>query len=204
MPTTIYLCRHAEVHNPDRILYGRLPGFGLSDSGRDQADRLAAYLSLEPLAVVYTSPLLRARQTAAAVLARQPRARLIVASGLIEVFTSWQGKPWSQLAGAMYYDPPADPGDETMVEVASRMRRFVDHVLRVHPNEAVAAISHGDPIAIYLMALHGVTLSERDLRQNRTFYPEVASVNRLVFADNGTFIERTYTSVHRLATAAYS
>lgn len=204
MPTTIYLCRHAEVHNPDRILYGRLPGFGLSDSGRDQADRLAAYLSLEPLAVVYTSPLLRARQTAAAVLARQPRARLIVASGLIEVFTSWQGKPWSQLAGAMYYDPPADPGDETMVEVASRMRRFVDHVLRVHPNEAVAAISHGDPIAIYLMALHGVTLSERDLRQNRTFYPEVASVNRLVFADNGTLIERTYTSVHRLATAAYS
>lgn len=204
MPTTIYLCRHAEVHNPDRILYGRLPGFGLSESGRDQAERLAAYLSVDHLAVVYSSPLLRARQTAAAVLARQPMARLIFARGLIEVFTSWQGKPWSQLAGAMYYDPPADPGDETMVEVASRMRRFVEHVLRVHPNQAVAAISHGDPIAIYLMALHGVTLSERDLRQNRTFYPDLASINRLVFGDDGTLVERTYTSLHRLPATARS
>jgi broad specificity phosphatase PhoE len=192
--TTIFLCRHAEVHNPDRILYGRLPGFGLSDTGRAQAARLAGFLSSERLAVVYSSPMLRARQTAAQVLRLQPRSRLVFALGLIEVFTSWQGKPWSQLGGAMYYEPPANPTDETMVEVASRMRRFVERVIPNHPNETVAAISHGDPIAIYLMALHGVNLSEPDLRNNRTFYPELASVNRLVFDEAGNLVERTYTS----------
>ncbi|GIW06686.1 MAG: phosphoglycerate mutase [Dehalococcoidia bacterium] len=192
--TTLLLCRHAEVHNPDRVLYGRLPGFGLSETGRRQAERLAGFLSAERLSVVYSSPMLRARQTAALVLQLQSSARLIIANGLTEVFTSWQGKPWSQLNGAMYYEPPADPGDETMIEVAGRMRRFVEHVVRTHPNETVAAISHGDPIAIYLMAAHGVTLSEPDLRRNRTFYPDLASVNRLVFDEEGALVERTYIS----------
>ncbi|MCS6801221.1 MAG: histidine phosphatase family protein [Chloroflexota bacterium] len=198
MTTTIYLCRHAEVHNPDRILYGRLPGFGLSRAGHEQAARLAAYLSAQPLAVIYTSPLLRARQTAAYALALQPEARLIIAQGLHEVFTSWQGKPWSQLSGAMYYEPPADPGDETMLDVARRMRGFLEHVVRCHPGRAVAAFSHGDPIAIVLMALHGLPLSERELRRNRTFYPDLASVNRLVFDAEGTLIERTYLALQQL------
>src|ERR1700739_4626888 len=31
---TVHLVRHGEVHNPDGVLYGRLPGFGLSETGR--------------------------------------------------------------------------------------------------------------------------------------------------------------------------
>ena len=37
--TTIHFVRHGEVHNPDHILYERLPGFHLSDRGRRMAGR---------------------------------------------------------------------------------------------------------------------------------------------------------------------
>ena len=35
--TTVHLLRHGEVHNPDAVLYGRLPGFRLSDDGQQMA-----------------------------------------------------------------------------------------------------------------------------------------------------------------------
>lgn len=180
------------MHNPKRLLYGRLPGFGLSDTGSIQAERLAGYLAGQPLAALYSSPMLRARQTALRIRSLHGELRLLIARHLIEVFTSWQGKAWSELSGAMYYDPPADPGDETMVEVAGRMRAFVEHVVRVHPSRTVCAISHGDPIAIFLMALHGARLSEQDLRRARTYYPDLTSVNRLVFDSSGELVEREY------------
>ncbi len=68
MPTTITFIRHGEVHNPQRILYGRLPRFALSEQGRAEAQAVAATLRDVPVATVYSSPLLRARQTAQAIV----------------------------------------------------------------------------------------------------------------------------------------
>ena len=67
--TTILLVRHADVHNPADVVYGRLPRFGLSSVGREEATRTAATLAGEPLAAIYSSPQLRARQTAETIAA---------------------------------------------------------------------------------------------------------------------------------------
>ena len=48
--TVVHLLRHGEVHNPDKILYGRIAGFRLSDNGRDQADIVAKALAEEDAA----------------------------------------------------------------------------------------------------------------------------------------------------------
>jgi broad specificity phosphatase PhoE len=61
---TVHLLRHGEVHNPDRVLYGRLPGFRLSDLGVRQAALAAAFLAQRPIGYLVSSPLERARQTA--------------------------------------------------------------------------------------------------------------------------------------------
>ena len=54
MATTLYLIRHGEVHNPEGIIYGRLPGFGLSVRGRQQLTHAAEVLAGEgPLAALY-------------------------------------------------------------------------------------------------------------------------------------------------------
>ena len=65
--TTIHLMRHGEVHNPEGILYGRLPGYHLSELGRQMALQVADVLSASghDIAAVVTSPLERARETGA-------------------------------------------------------------------------------------------------------------------------------------------
>lgn len=63
--TTVHLVRHGEVHNPERILYGRMPGYRLSERGEQMAQLVGAHLADADVALVRSSPLLRARQTAA-------------------------------------------------------------------------------------------------------------------------------------------
>lgn len=60
----VHLVRHGEVYNPDRILYGRLPGFHLSEAGEAQAEKTAAFLSGRDIVYLVSSPLERAVQTA--------------------------------------------------------------------------------------------------------------------------------------------
>ena len=70
MPT-VHLVRHGLVHNPDKVLYGRLPAFRLSDVGERMADAVADYLVAQnvPVRRVIASPLERAQQTAAPIAA---------------------------------------------------------------------------------------------------------------------------------------
>ena len=67
--TTVHLVRHGEVHNPERILYGRRPGYRLSDRGEQMAAMVGEHLAEADIAVVRSSPLLRAQQTAAPIAA---------------------------------------------------------------------------------------------------------------------------------------
>ena len=71
---TVHLLRHGEVHNPDHVLYGRLPGFRLSELGERQAVAAATWLARRDIAYLVASPLERAQQTAAP-LASADRAR---------------------------------------------------------------------------------------------------------------------------------
>ncbi len=67
--TTVHLLRHGEVHNPDSLLYGRLPGFGLSQDGQQMARDAAEALQGRDVTVVIASPLQRAQETAAPISA---------------------------------------------------------------------------------------------------------------------------------------
>ncbi|MGC2348041.1 MAG: histidine phosphatase family protein, partial [Mycobacterium sp.] len=67
--TRIHLVRHGEVYNPDRVLYGRLPGFRLSDRGIRQAQAVADALADRDIVAVIASPLQRAQETAVPVAA---------------------------------------------------------------------------------------------------------------------------------------
>ena len=75
--TTVHLVRHGEVYNPDQVLYGRLPGFHLSDHGRaDGRARGARPCRGRDVAAVVASPLERAQETAAPIAAAsRPRGR---------------------------------------------------------------------------------------------------------------------------------
>jgi broad specificity phosphatase PhoE len=67
--TVVHLLRHGEVHNPTGVLYGRLPGYHLSELGRKMADRVAESLAGRDIAAVVSSPLERAQETATPIAA---------------------------------------------------------------------------------------------------------------------------------------
>src|SRR5688572_6916704 len=117
MATTVWLARHGEVHNPRSVLYGRLPRMRLTPEGQRQADALADFLAPRPLVAIYSSPMLRARRTAAAVLARQPHLyRVCIDRDLLEINTGWQGEPMAALERINwdFYAHPRGAEDESL------------------------------------------------------------------------------------------
>lgn len=67
--TRLHLVRHGEVHNPEKVLYGRIPGYRLSDLGLAMAGRVADHFGGRDVALVLSSPLTRAQQTAGPIAA---------------------------------------------------------------------------------------------------------------------------------------
>ncbi len=178
--TTILIARHAEVHNPQRLFYGRLPAFRLSEWGEKQAERLAEALAGRPITAVYSSPLIRARQTAARIADRHPGAERLVTGLLNELGTSWQGTPYSQFkAGFSAYEHRREPGDESIEEIAARMVEFVERARDRHRGETIVGVSHGDPVTILRLAL-----SERPLT--------VAGIRSAEFVGLGSVTEIVY------------
>lgn len=173
------MVRHAHVHNPQDILYGRLPRFGLSEEGRNQAETLARFLSTREVAAIYTSPLLRARQTARAIGRYHPGVSVHTSTALLEVKTGYQGSPNTILKpGFSFFEPLKGPGDETMSDVWTRMRRFLERASRRHAGERIIAVSHADPITIMRVGLLDQPLTVENL--HGAVYPGRASVNQVI------------------------
>ena len=89
--TRVHVVRHGEVYNPSGVLYGRLPGFHLSETGRAQADTVAEALADRDIAAVIASPLERAQETAAPIAAKHDLA-VDTDPDLIESANSFEGR----------------------------------------------------------------------------------------------------------------
>jgi broad specificity phosphatase PhoE len=186
--TTIYLIRHGEVHNPDRILYGRLPRFRLTENGRHQA-RMAGRNLDSGVDALFSSPLLRARQTAQEIqhFVRTPRIRI---STLInEVCTIYEGRAGAEVDarnGDVYTDAPAC--FEQPRDIVERTRRFIRRTRRQYPGGRIAAVTHGDVITFMVLWAMGMEPSARNKTrlQKAGFpasYPAHASITALTYTD---------------------
>lgn len=143
--------RHGEVHNPKDILYGRLPRFGLSKRGREIVKNSAEKLKIEGIDHLYSSPMLRARQTAG-ILENKLNREMKINSFLNEVRIIFQGMALreyrEEIQPKLYNKELTAQGQETIDEIASRMEKFTDMIVRKHPGKKILAVSHGDPILI--------------------------------------------------------
>jgi len=182
--------RHAEVYNPKDILYGRLPGFRLSENGRRQAHRTGRFISGRPVSVIYTSPLARARETAEILSGYQPSAPVQISRRLIEVRTSYQGSPNSILKpGFSFFEPVRDPNDETMQGIFDRLSSFLQAAIQKHGGSTVVAVSHADPISVLWTGLEQRQLTPACMRE--TVYPARSSVTQVV-TRSGKVLSLTY------------
>ena len=166
-PTRVLLVRHAPTPETGRVLSGRAPGVHLSDDGRRRAAELAARLAPVPLAAVYASPLERTRQTAEAVAAPHGLEVLPLAGVLEADYGTWTGGRIVDLSRtdlwALVQRRPsraAFPGGESIRQMQERSVRAVEEVVASHEGQAVAIVSHADPIKAILAHYAGVHLDE--------------------------------------------
>lgn len=150
--TFVHLVRHGEVHNPERVSYGRLPGFPLSAEGRAQAQVAARYLRETGGRVtrLVSSPLERARESAG-IVADELGVAPSVDERLIELGSWRDGLPraLSPLRYARrFFDPTARARSEPVHAVMRRMRAVVDeaHAGLEEENTAAVLVSHQSPI----------------------------------------------------------
>jgi broad specificity phosphatase PhoE len=151
--TVVHVVRHGEVHNPDKILYGRMPGYRLSELGRQMAKAAAQALAERDVSYVVASPLERAQETAEPIAA-QFGLSIAVDERLTESTNWFEGRRVSVGDGALrdprnwwvLRDPVTPSWGEAYSAIAERMFAAL-HAARVaaEGSEAVV-VSHQLPI----------------------------------------------------------
>lgn len=153
--TVVHVMRHGEVHNPEGVLYGRLPGYHLSELGRQMADRVAEHLADRDITYVVASPLERAQETAAPIAKAHG---LDVASDerLIEAANVFQGKTFGVGDGALrkpgnwrHLTNPFRPSwGEPYVDQVVRMMAALGRARDAARGHEAVCVSHQLPIWI--------------------------------------------------------
>jgi broad specificity phosphatase PhoE len=160
--TVVHLVRHGEVHNPRGVIYGRIPGYHLSEDGVLMAKAAADFLAPRDVTVVRCSPLDRAVETAAPV-AQQFGLEAVVDDRLIEPWNHFEGIAFGVGDGSLRHpehwlalrNPFRPSWGEPYREVAARVMAAVrDAAAAARGHEAVC-VSHQLPIWVTRRAVEG-------------------------------------------------
>jgi broad specificity phosphatase PhoE len=151
--TTVHLLRHGEVHNPGGILYGRRPGFHLSDLGRRMAQRVAETIGDRDITHLVSSPLERAQETAHP-LAEARGLDVVTDPRVIESTNVFEGERFSvgdsilkHPAGWRHLWNPLRPSwGEPYKQVAERMMTAVYDAREAARGHEAVVVSHQLPI----------------------------------------------------------
>ena len=153
MRTIVHVMRHGEVHNPDGILYGRLPDYHLSERGRAQAEAVAEWLGMRDIVYVVASPLERAQETATPIAAHHGLS-IDTDDELIESHNVFQGERVSPGDGALrnprnwwhLRDPRLPSWGEPYREVAERMTAALQRARAKAAGHEAVCVSHQLPV----------------------------------------------------------
>ena len=191
--TIVHLLRHGEVHNPTAVLYGRLPGFRLSDRGRAMAERVATHLVQERRDLVHlvASPLQRAQETAAPTAAAFG-LEITTDPRVVEADNHFEGLTVGRGAGSFLrpanlrrlWNPLRPSWGEPYREQVARMLAAVADARAAAAGHEALIVSHQLPIWITRSALEGRRLAHDPRRRECT----LASLTSLHY--RGDHLER--------------
>jgi broad specificity phosphatase PhoE len=197
--TIVHLMRHGEVHNPEGVLYGRLPEFVLSDLGHQMAARAAEFLSKNEIVHMVASPLERAQQTAAP-LSELLEVPIETDERVIEADNLFEGKTVGVGNGAfsnprnwwMLRNPVRPSWGEPYREIAARMQSAVQDAREAARGHEAVIVSHQLPVWIARRAFERKTFVHDPRKRQCT----LASLTSLYF-DGDEFIGTTYSEPAR-------
>jgi broad specificity phosphatase PhoE len=179
----LHLVRHGEVHNPRRVLYGRLPGFGLSADGRRMAQQAADYVRAmkRPIVGLVVSPLQRTRESAEPFVTHfglEP----FIDERVIEPTNVFEGRRMKRvLANPINWfllrNPDLPSWGEPYERIVARMDAAMTDAWERTDGGDVVIVSHQLPIWITHLAVAGQRL-RHDPRRRRCELSSVTSFER--------------------------
>ncbi len=200
MSLRLLLVRHAETDWNRERRYQGWTDTPLSDAGRVQAEAAAQLLAGSKLAAVWSSPLQRARDTAAAI-ACPHGLRVHAADAYKEMrFGPWEGLTVDEVR-ARFAEPyrawaetpqlASWAGAETLAEVRARVLAGLDELRETYPGQTVCLVAHGISSRILILEALGLGL-------DRLWSLQLAStgISELEFSDDWTALHRMNTLVH--------
>jgi len=184
--TLVHVMRHGEVFNPEKVLYGRLPGYRLSELGLQMADRAADFFKNSDLTLLVSSPLERAQQTinpTSLVHKLTPE----IDERIIEAENVFEGKRVSVGDGALrdprnwwhLRNPFLPSWGEPYTKVSARMREAIFAARDKAKGREALLVSHQLPIWVARLAAEGRSFVH-DPRKRQC---SLASVTTFIFDD---------------------
>ena len=156
---TLHLVRHGEVENPKGVIYGRLPGYNLSERGERQAKAASEHLRDADLGAVWCSPLERAQETAAAI-AEPHGCEITTDERLGESSTTLEGVSralWKLMRNPRrwwhFRNPIAPSWGESFSDIRVRMLGAVSDGMKAAGGRELIVVSHQTPIMVARLAL---------------------------------------------------
>ena len=187
----IHLVRHGEVHNPDGVLYGRIPGYHLSELGHQMADAAAKSFDGRPVTSLYASPLQRTQESAAP-WAERFGLEITTDERLIEPENWFEGKVMGQAlrrpSSWLQLRNPLKPSwGEPFRTIEARMLAVVDRAWNEATGGEAVLVSHQLPIVMVARSVKGLRLPH-DPRNRRCSLSSITTLKR----DGDRFIEVKY------------
>lgn len=176
--TTLYFVRHGQVHNPTEILYGRMKRYRLSAEGTKQIAKTAAFLRNKNITKIFSSPLLRTRQTSRIIQKHLGIPYIHTSTHLLEIKSPYEGRSLSylQTIGFDFYSGITNNRGETKEDIVKRMLFFIERLRRKHGGQKVVAVSHGDPIMLLYAHILDLPPTLTSIRTDYVSYGEVFEV----------------------------
>lgn len=200
MSTTVHVLRHGEVENPNKILYGRQPGWYLSARGQEMAATLGEWSKSIDLGALHVSPLQRAQETAAPIAATH---KIVITTDkrLIEAANIFEGKSFELGSGVLkhpsswrhLYNPWKPSWGEPYVEQINRMLAAVFAAKDAAKGKDAICVSHQLPIWILRSAIENRPLFHDPRKRECT----LASVTSIHFDSDGVISGTSYSEPAR-------
>lgn len=188
MTTIVHLVRHGEVHNPDKILYGRIPGYHLSSRGHSQAARTAESFREHDVTYLAASPLQRAQETALPIakvtgLDVQEDRFLIESGNRFEGLRTkgWRSQLWNPVRWPLMRNPLEPSWGEPFTEIATRMMDAVERARAAAEGHEAILVSHQLPIVTVQRTVMDLRLAHAPWDREC----DLASVTSIVFGADG-------------------
>jgi len=200
MGSNVHVIRHGEVANPKKILYGRQPGWHLSERGREMAQAVADWSQSLDLGALHVSPLQRAEETAAPISAAH-NLSITTDERLIEASNIFEGRPFAIGDGVLLHptawphlwNPWRPSWGEPYVDQINRMMAAVFAAHDAANGKDAICVSHQLPIWILRSAIEGRHLIHDPRKRECT----LASVTTIHFDDENAISGVSYSEPAR-------